>query len=69
MNRAEVGGRHIVLQKVEKTEEVSWNTSVMMPICANVNPKLSFKTGYMAGITDWIISFNRWQKPMANNIV
>ena len=41
----------------------------MSPICAKVKPKLSRKIGYMAGITDWIMSFSRWQNALSQSRV
>ena len=49
-------------------DEVNWNTSVMIPIWAKVKLYLSFRSGYKAGMTDWIMSFSRWQVPMVNRM-
>ncbi len=43
-----------------RIEDVIWNTSVIMPICPNVKPYLSFITGYIDGMIDCTISLSKW---------
>ena len=42
-----------------RIEDVIWNTSVIMPICPNVKPYLSFITGYIDGMIDCTISLSK----------
>src|SRR5215831_13524407 len=49
-------------------DAVSCEVRVIRPIWLKSSRYVSFKMGYTAGMTDWRVSFNRWQKLIAPRI-
>lgn len=50
------------------TDDVIWNTNVMMPIWVNVSPNSPFNIGYIEGITDCTASLRRCAKLIAKSM-
>ena len=51
-----------------RSDAVHWYVKVISPTCAKLSWNAVFSNGYIAGISDCIISLRKWQKPMATRI-